>query len=301
MREKILFGCLLFFIFYFHVSGFYIDQKINFTRKAATHERQICKKSLFHLYIKKEGSFAENKNLIRIEFRPGVGGEEALLWSRELLNTYKLFAQRINCGVKKFQDDSECLVLSSHNNVDIIKDGREVKTNLYDLFKNESGIHQVKRIPRNESKDKIHSSTATIAIFLHTYEERKCEINSKDLKITTFRSSKPGGQNVNKIESGVSIMHIPTGIQSECQEERTQELNKRIAMKRLTLKIREFRNKENDHLLQSERAKLIKDSNRSNRIRTYNFFRGYITDHITKRKLNLMYFEKVKLEYLLHI
>ncbi|KJP86159.1 hypothetical protein AK88_04210 [Plasmodium fragile] len=251
--------------------------------------------------MKKEDPCVQNKNFIRIEFRPGVGGEEALLWSRELLNTYKTFAERINCRAERVHDASESLVVTSPSDVCITKEEQEIKASLYDLFKNESGIHQVKRVPRNESKGKIHSSTATIAVFLHQDEHRKDEVNLKDLKITTFRSSKPGGQNVNKIESGVSILHKPTGIKTECQEERTQEMNKKIAMKRLTQKIFQLRHKESEEEIRSERAKLIKDSNRSNRIRTYNFFRGYITDHVTKRKFDLMYFVKVKLEFLLNV
>ncbi|SBT72206.1 peptide chain release factor 1, putative [Plasmodium malariae] len=250
----------------------------------------IFKRNVFHLFIKKEGNeFFENKNLIRIEFRPGVGGEEALSWSRDLLKTYKTFAEKYNCTVKK--DISESLVVSSNDNININKCGKEINISLFDLFKNEGGVHQAK----------IHSSTATIAIFLHKHNESKNKINSKDMKVTTFRSSKPGGQNVNKIESGVRILHKPTGIQSECQEERTQELNKRIAMKRLILKIQEQKIKDSVNLLQNERSKLVKESNRSNRIRTYNFFRGYITDHVAKRKLELMYFERARLEYLLNI
>ncbi|GAB68427.1 peptide chain release factor 1, partial [Plasmodium cynomolgi strain B] len=211
---------------------------------------------------------------------PGSGGRRSVALVKGA--TYKTFAERINCRVERVH-------------------GQEIKASLYDLFKNESGIHQVKRVPQNESKGKIHSSTATIAVFLHEEEYRKDEVNLKDLRITTFRSSKPGGQNVNKIESGVSILHKPTGILTECQEERTQEMNKKIAMKRLTQKIFQLRHKQSEEQLRRERAKLIKNSNRSSRIRTYNIFRGYITDHVTKRKLDLMYFVKVKLEFLLNV
>eukprot|EP00366_Plasmodium_knowlesi_P003240 XP_002260737.1 Peptide chain release factor, putative [Plasmodium knowlesi strain H] len=257
--------------------------------------------SVLNLHVRKEDPSVQNKNCVRIEFRPGVGGEEAFLWSTELLNTYKAFAERINCRVERVHDASESLLVVSPSDVCITQEGYEIKTTLYDLLKNESGIHQVKRVPRNESKGKIHSSTATIAVFLHEDEQKKDEINLKDLRITTFRSSKPGGQNVNKIESGVSILHKPTGIKTECQEERTQEMNKKIAMKRLIQKVLQFRHKQSEEELRGERAKLIKDSSRSSRIRTYNFFRGYITDHVKKRKLDLMYFVKVKLEFLFNV
>ncbi|KAI4835736.1 peptide chain release factor 1 [Plasmodium brasilianum] len=300
MNRVLFVGYLLLCGFPIYVSNFYIDKKKDFIKRAAEKKKDIFKRNVFHLFIKKEeNEFFENKNLIRIEFRPGVGGEEALSWSRDLLKvmrkeeifTYKTFAEKYNCTVKKVQDISESLVVSSNDNININKCGKEINISLFDLFKNEGGVHQAK----------IHSSTATIAIFLHKHNESKNKINSKDMKVTTFRSSKPGGQNVNKIESGVRILHKPTGIQSECQEERTQELNKRIAMKRLILKIQEQKIKDSINLLQNERSKLVKESNRSNRIRTYNFFRGYITDHVTKRKLELMYFERARLEYLLNI
>ncbi|CRG95789.1 peptide chain release factor 1, putative [Plasmodium gallinaceum] len=289
-------------ILFNYVSSFYIKQKNNFIKKVIKRKNNILKRKLYHLNLKKKkDNLFENRNLIRIEFRPAVGGNEALSWSKELLNTYKTFAEKNKCTVKEVQDICNSLILSSNDNIIINKEGKEISLSLYDLFKNESGIHQVKRVPDNESKDKIHSSTATIAIFIHEDEKIKNEINLKDLKITTFRSSKPGGQNVNKIESGVCILHKPTNIQAECQEERTQELNKKIAMKRLILKIREMKIKENKSLIQNERVKLIKVGNRSERIRTYNFFRGYITDHIKKKKIDLSYFKKCKLEFLLNV
>ncbi|KMZ78564.1 peptide chain release factor 1 [Plasmodium vivax India VII] len=129
------------------------------------------RRRVLHLHVKKEDPSVKNKNCIRIEFRPGDAGES--------------------------------LVVTSPSDVCIAKQGQEIKASLYDLFKNESGIHQVKRVPRNESKGKIHSSTATIAVFLHTDEHRKDEVNLKDLRIKTFRSSKPGGQNVNKVRHRV--------------------------------------------------------------------------------------------------
>ncbi|SOV82840.1 peptide chain release factor 1, putative [Plasmodium reichenowi] len=302
--KKLLFFfyCYIWFDLFVHVSNFYIKPKNYYTHKAERTKKSVLKRYSFQLYNKKQTHlYNDNKNFIRIEFRPGVGGEEAFTWSKELLNTYKLFAERNKCRVEKIQDISDSLVISSKENLHIIKEDKQIEINLYDLFKNESGIHQVKRIPKNDSKNRIHSSTATVAIFFHEKEEPKYEINFKDLKISTFRSSKPGGQNVNKIESGVCILHKPTGIQTECQEERTQELNKKLAMKRLIQKIQHMESKEKENMVQHERAKLIKESNRSNRIRTYNFFRGYITDHINKKKIDLIYFEKGKLEYILNI
>ncbi|CRH03867.1 peptide chain release factor 1, putative [Plasmodium relictum] len=290
--------CILFHCVY----NFYLGQKSIFLKKVIKKKKNILKRKLFHLCIKKKKDhLSENRNLIRIESRPGIGGSEALLWSIQLLNTYRTFAERNKCTVKEVQDICYSLIISSNDNIIINKEGEKINLSLYDLFKNESGIHQVKRIPDNESKDKIHSSTATIAVFIHKDEEIENEINLKNIKVTTFRSSKPGGQNVNKIESGVCILHKPTKIKVECQEERTQELNKKIAMKKLILKLREMKSNENKSLVQNKRVKLIKEGNRSDRIRTYNFFRGYISDHIKKKKIDLIYFEKSKLEYLLNI
>ncbi|SBS87345.1 peptide chain release factor 1, putative [Plasmodium ovale curtisi] len=205
-------------------------------------------------------------------------GLPARVPSFRLYQTYKTFAEKKGCIVEKVKDVSDSLIVRSCRNITINKDGKEIETSLYDLFKDECGIHQVKRIPKNEAKGRIHSSTATIAIFMHTNEEIGQEsIDPKDLKVTTFRSSKPGGQNVNKIESGVTILYLPMGIKTTCQEERliidrhkqkvslklTQELNKRKAMKRLILKITEIRNSARENKLQRERSKQVQQSNRN--------------------------------------
>ncbi|SCP06144.1 peptide chain release factor 1, putative [Plasmodium ovale] len=287
------------------VPSFRLYQTRHLTKRGKTTNKltPFFKGNPFYLCAKKEETiFKEDKNCIRIEFRPGVGGEEAVSWSDRLLNTYKTFAEKKGCIVEKVKDVSDSLIVRSCRNITINKDGKEIETSLYDLFKDECGIHQVKRIPKNEAKGRIHSSTATIAIFMHTNEEIGQEsIDPKDLKVTTFRSSKPGGQNVNKIESGVTILYLPMGIKTTCQEERTQELNKRKAMKRLILKITEIRNSARENKLQRERSKQVQQSNRSNRIRTYNFFRRYITDYVTNRKINLDHFEKAKLENIFNI
>ncbi|CDU85014.1 peptide chain release factor 1, putative [Plasmodium yoelii] len=282
---------ILFFDFPCLVSSFYINRI-----------RKLCvlrpKRSLNNEKPFLNSENVLNKNHVRIEFRSGIGGDEAELWSNELKKIYQNYAEKKKCTVKS--DATNSLIIKSPNDVKINKEGEEIQISLYDLFKNESGIHQVKRIPKNENKEKIQSSTATIAVFIQDYAN-KYEINSKDLKIMTFRSSKPGGQNVNKIESAVRIVHTHTGIQAESQKERTQELNKKIAMKKLTQKIHDLRNREKEQSLQNERSKFTKDCSRSNRIRTYNFFTGYITDHVKNRKYDLMYFEKGKLEYLFNI
>ncbi|CXI51694.1 peptide chain release factor 1, putative [Plasmodium berghei] len=287
---------IIFFDFPFLMSSFYINRirKLAILRPQRNFnlEKVFLNKNNENVFLNK------NKNHIRIEFRPGIGGDEAELWSKELKKIYQSYANKKKLKVKS--DITNSLIIKSPNDVKINKDGKEIQISLYDLFKNESGTHQVKRIPKNENKEKIQSSTATIAIFIQNYIN-KYEINLKDLKIMTFRSSKPGGQNVNKIESAVRIVHTHTGIQAESHEERTQELNKKIAMKRLTQKIHDLQNREKEEFLQNERIKFTKDCNRSNRIRTYNFFTGYITDHVNNRKYDLMYFEKGKLEYLFNI
>ncbi|VWU50877.1 peptide chain release factor 1, putative [Hepatocystis sp. ex Piliocolobus tephrosceles] len=285
-----LFTCMLFSILFMSIFGFYIKQnnKINIL-KTCIKQKTKFKSCLLN----------KNKNLIRIEFRPGIGGREALSWSTELLNTYKTFFEKNNCAVK--EDANNSLIIYSKDELIIKKNEKKININLYDLFKNESGIHQVKRIPLNESKSRIHSSTATVAVFLHEHINIKNEIKRTDLKIKTFRSSKPGGQNVNKVESGVSILYKPLGIHVECQKERTQELNKQIAMKQLSLKINKIKTSKKENAIQAERAKQVKDSSRSNKIRTYNFFKKYIIDHVKKKKYDIIYFEKAKLEFILNL
>lgn len=273
-----------------------------------------------------QNNLLQNKNCVLIEIRPGVGGKEAVAWCHELKKSYKTFAEKNKWEVKEKNDICDSLIIKTNTNVNFFIKDEKTNITLFDLFKNESGIHQIKRVPLNESKGRIHSSTSTVAVFLGTdiiehkdvsfkditseelgfkdinYKEIiSKETTPKEIKIKTFRSSKPGGQNVNKIESGVSVVHIPTGIQVECQQERTQELNKRIALRKLNEKLKQMKLTEREKETQEKRVALIKGGKRSERIRTYNFAKGFIIDYVTNRKLDIIYFQKNRWEFLLNI
>lgn len=273
-----------------------------------------------------QNNLLQNKNCVLIEIRAGVGGKEAVTWSHELKKSYKTFAEKNKWEVKEKNDICKSLIIKANENVTFFINDEKINISLFDLFKNESGIHQIKRVPLNESKGRIHSSTSTVAVFLGTdiieqkdvtlkkvtsqeiiskemtsQEITSEEITPKEIKIKTFRSSKPGGQNVNKIESGVSVVHIPTGIHVECQQERTQELNKRIALRKLNEKLKQMKLAKREKETQKRRVALIKGGKRSERIRTYNFAKGFIIDYIRDRKLDITYFQKNKWEFLLNI
>ncbi|MDR1692890.1 MAG: peptide chain release factor 1 [Oscillospiraceae bacterium] len=213
----------------------------------------------------------DKKNVI-MEIRGGVGGEEAALFAASLWRMYSMYAERQRWKVEILsQNETE---LGGLKELQIQIAG----TGAYARLKYESGAHRVQRVPDTESQGRIHTSAATVAV-LPEAEEVDVEINPDDLDVTTCRSGGAGGQHVNKTESAIRIVHLPTGIVVECQDERSQHKNRDKAMRVLRAKLYEKKQKELDEARGSERRSQVGTGDRSERVRTYNFPQGRVTDH----------------------
>ncbi len=213
----------------------------------------------------------DRKNVV-LEIRAGTGGDEATLFAADLLRMYMRY-----CEKKGFKLDIMTIhetEIGGIKEVIATIEGKDV----YSRLKYESGVHRVQRIPTTETGGRIHTSTATVAV-LPEPEEVEIHIDEKDLKIDTFRASGPGGQHVNKTDSAIRITHIPTGIVVQCQDERSQHKNRYHAMRMLKAKLYELEEKKRFEELSSTRKSLIGTAERSEKIRTYNFPQGRVTDH----------------------
>jgi peptide chain release factor 1 len=213
----------------------------------------------------------DEKNVI-LEIRPGAGGEESGLFAFELLRMYKRFAERLKWKAEDMEiNETE---LGGLKEAVIMITGKGA----YSKLKYESGAHRVQRVPETESQGRVHTSTATVAV-LPEAEDVDVEISEKDLKIDTYRSGGAGGQHVNKTESAIRITHLPTGIIVACQDERSQMKNRDRAMKILKSRIYEFLQSEKDKQYAENRRIQVGTGDRSERIRTYNYPQGRVTDH----------------------
>lgn len=213
----------------------------------------------------------DEKNVI-VEIRGGAGGEEAALFAGTLYRMYTMYAESRHWTTEIINaNETE---LGGYKEVSFMIEG----AGAYSRFKYESGVHRVQRVPDTETQGRIHTSTVTVAV-LPEAEDVELEINPADLKIDTFRSSGAGGQHINKTSSAIRVTHIPTGTVVECQDERSQFKNKDKALKILRSRLLDEAQREHDAAIASDRKSQVGTGDRSERIRTYNYPQGRVTDH----------------------
>lgn len=213
----------------------------------------------------------DGKNAV-LEIRPAAGGEEAALFAAELCRMYKMFAERKRWKVEDISvNETE---LGGIKEAVFGMSGKDV----FSFLKYESGVHRVQRVPVTETQGRVHTSTVTVAVLPET-ETVDVEILDKDIKIDTYRASGAGGQHINKTDSAIRITHFPTGIVVTCQDQRSQTKNKERAMQVLATKLYDYYQGQKDEEYASLRKGQVGTGDRSERIRTYNFPQGRVTDH----------------------
>jgi len=218
----------------------------------------------------------DDKRNAFLELRAGAGGDEAAIFVGDLYRMYVRFSERRNWKLEKVKEiDSGP---GGFKEVVIRVIGNEV----YGDLKFESGVHRVQRVPLTESQGRIHTSTATVAVLPEMDDIEEKDVDMSEIRVDTFRASGAGGQHVNKTDSAVRLTHIPTGIVVECQDDRSQHKNKAKALALLSSKIYDIEKQKAEQEKASERKSLVGTGDRSEKIRTYNFPQGRITDHRIK-------------------
>ncbi|WP_420554847.1 peptide chain release factor 1 [Neptuniibacter marinus] len=208
-----------------------------------------------------------------LEVRAGTGGDEAAIFAGDLFRMYSRFAE-----VQGWRAEVVSVNEGDHGGYkEVIS--RIVGTDVYSKLKFESGAHRVQRVPETESQGRVHTSACTVAVMPEMDESAEIEINKGDLRVDTFRASGSGGQHVNKTDSAIRLTHIPTGVVVECQEERSQHKNRAKAMSLLASRLQAAEDERNAAEMASTRKGLVGSGDRSERIRTYNYPQGRVTDH----------------------
>jgi peptide chain release factor 1 len=210
---------------------------------------------------------------IFLEIRAGTGGDEAALFAGDLLRMYTRYAERKRWQVEVVSESPS--ELGGYKEIIV----RLVGQGVYSKLKFESGGHRVQRVPATETQGRIHTSACTVAVMPEADELEDIDINPSDLRIDTFRASGAGGQHINKTDSAVRITHLPTGLVVECQDDRSQHKNKATAMKVLATRLKDAQLREQQAKEAATRKSLVGSGDRSERIRTYNFPQGRMTDH----------------------
>lgn len=214
----------------------------------------------------------EDDRSVMIEIRAGAGGEEAALFAAELYRMYSMYAQKHGFTIElSYVNQTE---LGGYREIDFSVEGHGA----YARFRYESGVHRVQRVPLTEANGKIQTSTVTVAV-LPEVDEVEVHIAPQDVKMESCKSSGAGGQHINKTESAVRLTHLPTGIVVECQEQRSQQKNRERAMKMLEAKLYQRDKEARDTRIAAERRNQVGTGERCERIRTYNFPQGRVTDH----------------------
>lgn len=214
----------------------------------------------------------DGKNVF-LEIRAGTGGDEAAIFAGDLFKMYLRYAERHRWQVEVISESE-----GEHGGFKEMI-ARVAGTGVYGALKFESGAHRVQRVPETESQGRIHTSACTVAVIPEADEAEAIEINKADLRVDTFRASGAGGQHVNKTDSAIRITHLPTGIVVECQEERSQHKNRAKAMSLLASRLQNAETERQQKSMAETRKSLVGSGDRSERIRTYNFPQGRVTDH----------------------
>ncbi|MEG2000209.1 MAG: peptide chain release factor 1 [Evtepia sp.] len=245
-------------------------------KSMAKEEYDAAKADLIHLETELKQLLLprdpnDNKNVI-LEIRAGVGGEESALFANSLYRMYSMYAEKRgwNTEIANINETE----LGGIKEISFLIEGEKA----YSRLKFESGVHRVQRVPETESGGRVHTSTVTVAV-LPQVDAVEFELDPGDLKIDTFRSSGAGGQHVNKTESAIRITHLPTGVVVECQDQRSQYKNKDRAMQILRSRLYEKKVEEQHAVIAGERKSQVGTGMRNERIRTYNFPQGRLTDH----------------------
>ena len=237
---------------------------------AARARMESLEDDLQRLLLPKDPNDERN---IFLEIRAGTGGDESALFAGDLLRMYMRFAERNRWSTEMISDSASDL--GGYKEVIV----RIVGAGAYSKLKFESGGHRVQRVPETEAQGRIHTSACTVAVLPEADEINEVKLDPTEIRIDVYRASGAGGQHVNKTESAVRITHLPTGIVVECQDDRSQHKNRERAMKILAARIMDQRTREQQAKEASTRKSLVGSGDRSERIRTYNFPQGRVTDH----------------------